>query len=323
MNKTADHRPVLVIHGGAGTIKRDRMTPEREAEYRAVLEQSLKTGYAILDDGGTALDAVQAAVRVMEDSPLFNAGRGAVFTHEGVNECDACIMDGTTRNAGAVAAVRRIRNPIDLARLVLEKSVHVLLAGDGAEQFAVEHGMTLEHDPAYFFTEHRWQQLQQALAREAAERGEELVQLDHAGDDHLGTVGAVALDRAGNLAAATSTGGMTNKRFGRIGDTPIIGAGTYADNAACAVSSTGHGEYIMRAVLAFRTAALMAWRGMSLAEAAERAVADLTGLGGTGGLVAVDHRGNIAMPFNCEGMYRGCIDRNGALRTAVFRDHGD
>lgn len=308
----------IVIHGGAGTILKSNMTPEKERAYREALSESLRAGYDILAFGGTALDAVQKAVMVMEDCPLFNAGKGAVFTHEGKNEQDACLMDGATKQAGAVAVVRRIKNPIALARLVLEKSSHVLLAGEGAERFAEKHGVAFV-EPEYFFTEFRWQQLQKALEKERHQAAE-YTQLDHSEDHKMGTVGAVALDKAGNLAAATSTGGITNKRFGRIGDTPLVGAGTYADNVTCAVSATGIGEYMIRGVVAYDIAALMVYRGMTLTEAAEEVVMNkLTALGGKGGVIAIDRRGNIAMPFNCEGMYRGFLLPGGEPQIQIFR----
>ena len=310
----------LAIHGGAGTILKSAMTPELETEYRGGLEAALKAGWAVLDRGGSALDAVESAVCSLEDFPLFNAGRGSVFTHEGKNEMDAAIMDGTSLKAGAVAFVRNVKNPIKLARLVMERTEHVLLAGDGAIQFAEEMGVELE-DNAYFFTQHRWQQLEDAIA---AGR----VQLDHAQgssdavatqaetrplgsvprgqETSLGTVGAVACDTNGNLAAATSTGGMTNKKFGRVGDTPIIGSGTYADET-CAVSCTGHGEYFMLGVTAYDIAARMKYKGLPLDAAAEETIAHLTSIGGEGGLIAVDTQGNVVLPFNSEGMYRGSI----------------
>jgi beta-aspartyl-peptidase (threonine type) len=298
------HTFAIAIHGGAGTILKSKMTPEKEQAYHDALAESLRAGYDVLVNGGTALDAVQQAVKVMEDSPLFNAGKGAVFTHEGKNEQDACIMDGATRNAGAVALLRRVRNPIELARLVLEKSPHVMLAGEGAEAFAEQHDIEFV-EPEYFFTDHRWEQLQQAREKEK-ESAMEYTRLDHSMEEKSGTVGAVALDCHGNLAAATSSGGMTNKRTGRIGDTPLIGAGTYADNETCAVSATGVGEFIMRAVVAYDIASLMAYKDMTVIEAAEEVVMKkLTALGGKGGVIAVDRTGNIAMPFNCEGMYRG------------------
>ena len=308
----------LAIHGGAGTILRSKMTPEKERAYRDALIESLAAGYEVLVSGGSSLDAVQRAVNVMEDSPLFNAGKGAVFTHDGRNEQDACIMDGATRNVGAVTMLRRIKNPIDLARLVLEKSMHVLLAGEGAEEFAGAHGMEFV-DQDYFFTEYRWQQLQDALEKERGEASE-LTRLDHSVEDKTGTVGAVALDRHGNLAAATSSGGMTNKRAGRIGDTPMIGAGTYADNETCAVSATGVGEYIMRALVAYDIAALMMYKNMTLADAADEVVLKkLTALGGRGGAIAIDRSGNIAMPFNSEGMYRGYRLPDGEAYVEIFK----
>jgi beta-aspartyl-peptidase (threonine type) len=311
----------IAIHGGAGTILRAKMTEEKEAAIRTALAESLQAGYDILHDGGTALNATQRAVMVMEDSPLFNAGKGAVFNHDGVNEQDACIMDGATKNVGAVAGVKKIRNPILLARLVLDKSPHVLLSGEGAEQFAVKQGMELVEDPKYFFTEFRWNQLQKVIEREIRESAEQ-TQLDHSDNsDKMGTVGAVAVDDKGNLAAATSTGGMTNKRHGRIGDTPMIGAGTYADNNTCAVSSTGVGEYIMRTLLAYEIAAMMEYKGMSLKEAAELAVMEKFGaLGGDGGVIAIDRKGNIAMPFNSPGMYRGWMLADGSMDVGIFSE---
>jgi beta-aspartyl-peptidase (threonine type) len=309
----------IAIQGGAGTILKSKVTPEKEQAYRDALVESLSVGSGVLDDGGTALDAVQKAVNVMEDSPLFNAGKGAVFTHEGTHEQDACIMDGATRNAGAVAMLRRIKNPIDLARLVLEKSTHVLLAGDAAEAFAVAHGMEFV-DNDYFFTEYRWQQLQEALAKERGVASFEHTRLDHSVEDKTGTVGAVALDRHGNLAAATSSGGMTNKRAGRIGDTPMIGAGTYADNATCAVSATGVGEFIMRALVAYDIAALMMYKNMTLTDAADEVVMKkLTALGGKGGAIAIDRMGNIVMPFNSEGMHRGYQLPGGEPFVRIFK----
>jgi len=309
----------IAIHGGAGTILRMEMTPEKEEGYRNGLTAALKAGHAVLAAGGAALDAAQAAVVSMEENPLFNAGKGAVFTHDGGHEQDACIMDGVTRNVGAIAAVRRIRNPILLARLVLDKSPHVLLAGDGAEKFALAHGMTLIDDPKYFYTEQRWQQRQKALAKEK-EQNAAHTRLDHSEDQDCGTVGAVAVDQHGNLAAATSTGGMTNKRDGRIGDTPIIGAGTYADNNTCAVTATGVGEHIMRGMVAYDIAALMEYKGMTLSEAANLVVMEkLTALGGIGGVVAIDRHGHIAMPFNSKGMYRGYMLADGTMETAIFK----
>ncbi len=301
----------IAIHGGAGTIRREDMTAEREAEFRAALEEAVRAGHAVRAAGGTSLDAVRSAIRLLEDSPLFNAGKGAVFNAEGQNELDASVMDGATRNAGAVAGVRHIRNPIDLAIEVMQNSKHVMLTGEGAEQFAVTRGFALI-DPGYFHTDFRWQKLQEAKERETAG-------LDH-GDDVWSTVGAVALDRHGNLAAGTSTGGMTNKRFGRVGDSPIIGAGTFADNDSCAVSATGHGEYFIRWVVAYDICARVA-AGASMREAADTVVNDiLVKAGGEGGVISIDAAGNVAMPFNSAGMYRAAIDTAGELTVAIYDD---
>jgi beta-aspartyl-peptidase (threonine type) len=335
MNKIA-----LAVHGGAGTIRKSQMTLELEREYRAGLENALKAGWDILQSDGSSLDAVEAAVISLEDFPLFNAGRGSVFTHEGTNEMDAAIMDGKTLNAGSVAFVKNVKNPTKLARLVMAESEHVMLAGEGVLDFA--HQMNAEFaDDEYFFTEHRYRQLQDAI-----EEGR--IQLDHAasadgtgplfnvetrrrGDTDTnphsafripqskGTVGAVACDANGNLAAATSTGGMTNKKFGRIGDTPVIGAGTYADNATCAVSCTGHGEYFMRAVTAYDIAARMKYAAVPLEEAAGEAILRLTEIGGEGGLIAVDAKGNVALPFNSEGMYRGFITSGSEAVIEIYK----
>ena len=302
--------PVLVIHGGAGVVRKE-MTPEKEKAVRAALEKALATGYAVLKSGGSSLDAVQKAIVVLEDDPNFNAGRGAVFNHEGKNELDASIMDGATQRAGAVANVHRIRNPIELARAVMEKSEHVMLIGDGAEQFAQSIGMPLV-DPKYFYTEERWKALQEALKEEKAKAAE-------AGKTpHHGTVGAVALDAKGNLAAGTSTGGMTNKRFGRVGDSPIIGAGTYAD-ARCAVSATGWGEFYIRATAARDICARVEFRGDALKKAADEVVLGIIPkLGGDGGVIALDKDGNIATPFNTDGMFRGWVDRDGKTHVAIY-----
>ena len=309
----------IAIHGGAGTIRRQFLTENQERAYRDGLAESLEAGHNLLKQGAPSLDAVVAAVIVMENNPLFNAGKGAVFTHEGTNEQDACVMDGATRGTGAVAAVKRIASPITLARMVMEKSTHVLLCGEGAERFAVANGMTLV-EPEYFYTKHRWLQLQQTLNEEARQQ-KSVVQLDHADDKKMGTVGAVALDTHGNLAAATSTGGMTNKRYGRIGDTPIVGAGTYADNATCAISATGVGEFVIRAVLAHDIAALMQYKSMTLVDAANLVVMEkLSALGGSGGIVAIDRHGTITMPFNSEGMYRGYKLADGTGEIAIFKD---
>ena len=307
----------IVIHGGAGTILQSKMTPEKEACIRETLTEALYAGFAVLQKGHGALDAVQKAVNVMENSPLFNAGRGAVFTHDGLNEQDATIMDGFTGQAGAVAGIRRIANPIDLAKQVMCESPHVLLIGDGAEQFATEHGFKLV-DEKYFYTDQRWEQLQAALTREkdASDKKGDLALSE---DDKHGTVGAVALDKHGCLAAATSSGGMTNKRYGRVGDSACVGAGTFADKL-CAVSTTGHGEFFMRGVVAFDIAARMRYSGLSLKEAAESAVqTKLTDREGTGGLIAIDKDGNIALPFNTEGMYRGHLMLGGEPVVKIFK----
>lgn len=305
---------VLVIHGGAGTLSRTAMTPEREARYRAALDSALRVGEAILDGGGSALDAVTETVAWLEDCPLFNAGRGAVFTHEGRNELDASIMDGLKETAGAVGGVSAVKNPIRLARAVMEKSPHVFLVGQGAERFAVENGLDTV-SPSWFFTQERWDALQQVLHK--GKTGSQ--NIGEKPDYKFGTVGAVALDRQGNLAAATSTGGMTNKRWNRLGDSPVIGAGTYASNEACAVSCTGHGEYFIRYAVAHDVWARMVYGGAPLQEAARAAIKKLADKGGEGGLIAVDKQGNIAMPFNSEGMYRGYA-RPGGRQTFIFAD---
>jgi beta-aspartyl-peptidase (threonine type) len=306
-------RVAIAIHGGAGTITRQSMTPEKERAYREALEQALRAGYAILESGGTSIDACIAAVRVMEDSPLFNAGKGAVYTADERHELDACVMDGATRKAGAVAAISRVKNPVELARLVMDRSKHVLLIGAGAERFAVEQGVGLV-DPKYFDTPQRLEQLHKEKRREATQP----TSVPSEQDKH-GTVGAVALDRHGNLAAATSTGGMTNKRPGRVGDSPIVGAGTYADNETCALSATGHGEYLMRLVIGHEIASIMRYQRKPLSAASNDAIEQLTKLGGTGGLVAIDRAGNIAMPFNTEGMYRGSINADGKITVEIYK----
>jgi beta-aspartyl-peptidase (threonine type) len=324
----AEPRIGMVIHGGAGTITRGSMTLEREAQYRATLEQALQTGYRILAAGGTSLDAVEATVRVMEDSPLFNAGKGAVFTAEGRNELDASIMDGSTLQAGAVAGVSRVKNPITLARRVMERTPHVMMAREGAEAFAREQGLELVPE-SYFFTEARWNSLRDELekegkpvpARPAGVPREEEAALDDGHRNHgLGTVGAVALDRRGNLAAATSTGGMTMKRFGRVGDSPVIGAGTYAA-AHCAVSATGHGEFFIRNVVAYDICARMTYLKVSLERAAHDVVMDkLVQQKGEGGIIALDAQGNYTMPFNSAGMYRGHVDADGRTTVGIYKE---
>jgi beta-aspartyl-peptidase (threonine type) len=306
----ATHRPAmqhprffLVVQGGAGTIRRAEMTPAQDSAYRAKLTQAIRAGYDVLRVGGASLDAVIATITVLEDSPLFNAGRGAVFTNAGTNELDAAIMDGALLRAGAVAGVKHIRHPITLARLVMERSVHVLLAGDGAEAFAKQQGMALVPQ-SYFYTKRRWDELQRAKA---------------AAKEH-GTVGAVALDEAGRLAAGTSTGGTTNKRWGRIGDSPIIGAGTYA-SANCAVSGTGVGEYFMRNVVAYDICARVLYKGETLAAAADSVImGKLVAQRGEGGVVALDRDGHFVMTFNSEGMYRGHVGPDGQIVVHIYRD---
>jgi L-asparaginase / beta-aspartyl-peptidase len=308
----------LVLHGGAGTIERSKMTPEREREYRVGLERALMAGHEILKRGGSSLDATEAAVRVLEDDPHFNAGKGAVFTSAGTNEMDAAIMDGKTLAAGAVASLKHIKNPIGLARLVMEKSGHVMMDGEGAEAFARENGIDLV-DQKYFYTQERWEALEKIKATEKSRTGAAGKAFIITDQDRHGTVGAVALDRNGNLAAATSTGGTTNKRPGRVGDSPVIGAGTYANNPTCAVSATGDGEYFIRATVAHDVSALMEYRGMSLKEAAQSVLDKVAKLGGSGGLIAIDRQGNIALPFNTSGMYRGYVDPNGKFVVEIYK----
>ncbi|MDG2523894.1 isoaspartyl peptidase/L-asparaginase [Stenotrophomonas sp. HITSZ_GD] len=306
--------PVLVIHGGAG-VEKGSLSAEEQAAAREAMARALRAGHDVLQHGGSAVDAVAATITVMEDAPQFNAGRGAVFTHDGRNELDAAIMDGASGQAGAIAGVHRVRNPIQLARAVMEHSQHVMLTGDGAEVFARDQGIPLV-DPSYFRTEKRWQQLQKALKEEAA--GQAHADLETA--RHFGTVGALALDTQGRLAAGTSTGGMTNKRYGRIGDSPIIGAGTYA-NAQCAVSGTGWGEYYLRAVAAYDICARMKYAGQSLAQAAEAVIdQQIPAAGGNGGAIALDAQGHMAFPFNTQGMYRGWIGADGVPHVAIFTD---
>jgi L-asparaginase / beta-aspartyl-peptidase len=311
----AEKKTMLVIHGGAGTITRQSMTAEVEKQYRETLELALRTGHAILAKGGTSLDAVEATVRVMEDSPLFNAGRGSVFTHDGKNEMDASIMDGRTKKAGSVAGVTIIRNPITAARAVMDKSEHVMMVGRGAELFATQQGLEIV-DPSYFWTERRWKSLQNELTKEKPR-----AVLDFADEKKFGTVGAVALDRRGDLAAATSTGGMTNKKFGRVGDAPIIGAGTYAENESVAVSATGHGEFFIRWTVAYDIAALVKYRGLSVKQASEEVIhKKLAPVQGEGGVIVLDRNGNFAMPFNSEGMYRGYVGADGKPVVAIYKD---
>ncbi len=298
----------IAVHGGAGAVPRAALTAEREAHYRAGLERALDAGYALLEGGGSSLDAVTTAVRILEDDPLFNAGHGAALTRDGAAELDAAIMDGRQLRAGAVASVRHVKNPVELARRVMEKSRHVLLVGAGAEEFALEEKFQLVPN-LYFRTAERVEQL------EAEQRGARVSDLV---PSTRGTVGAVARDAAGNLAAATSTGGMTNKRPGRVGDSPIIGAGTYAKNGVCAVSATGHGEYFIRAVAAHHVCAAVEHRGLSLEQAVREVLQVLSGLGGDGGLIAVDRDGGPVMQFSTDGMFRGARDSGGRREIAIY-----
>ncbi len=302
MDKTAPPAYAIVIHGGAGTILKKNMTPEKEKAYQDAMNTALDIGEKILAEGGTSSEAVERTIHYMEDSPLFNSGKGAVFTHAGTNELDASFMEGKNMEAGAVGGVTNVKHPISAARAVMEKSEHVMLSGRGAEEFAEEVGLEIV-DPSYFYTERRWNSLQRILNSEKDKT--ELSEDDDIDKKH-GTVGCVALDNFGNIAAGTSTGGMTNKKYGRIGDSPVIGAGTYADNNTCGVSSTGHGEYFIRFTVARDIAALMEFKGMSIQDAGDEIINKrLVEKGGTGGVVALDAKGNIAMPFNTPGMYRG------------------
>lgn len=329
-----NNKVVLVIHGGAGTILKSQMTPEKEAAYNKALTLALQKGYDTLIKGGSALDAVEISVRILEDNPLFNAGKGSVFTSEGKNEMDAAIMNGETLAAGSIAGVTTIKNPISAARAVMEKSPHVMLAGKGAETFAGSVGLEIVA-PSYFYTEERWQALQKVKKQEEKERMENRkkemladtalnkktgLQQTENRDYKYGTVGAVALDINGNLAAATSTGGMTNKKYGRIGDAPLIGAGTYANNRSCAVSCTGWGEYFIRLVMAKSVGDLMEYKNLSVEKASEDMILNkLPALGGDGGLIALDKDGNFSMPFNTAGMYRGYI-KDGKAVVKIYKD---
>jgi len=307
----AEKHFALVIHGGAGTIKKANITPEQEKAYRAKLQEALNVGYAILENGGTSLEAVQKTINVMEDSPLFNAGKGAVFNSAGKNELDASIMDGKTLNSGAVAGVSHIKNPINAARIVMDSTRHVLLSGKGAEDFAKQYGLTFVDDE-YFHTEKRYNQLLKAQKKDKVKLDHSAMTTNELIDDHrFGTVGAVALDKNGDIAAATSTGGMTNKKYGRIGDSPLIGAGTYANNNTCGVSCTGTGEYFIRTLAAHEASSLMQYKELSLQESFENVIAQIGDLGGDGGMVGLDKDGNIAWYFNTEGMYRGYKKSNG------------
>ncbi len=305
-NCSQDESPeyVIVVHGGAGNVTPENIPEEIQNDYIDVLSRALDTGFTILQSGGSSLDAVETAIRLMEDSPLFNAGKGAVFTNKGKNELDASIMDGSTLNAGAVASVTDIRNPISAARAVMEQSDHVMLAGKGASRFAREKGLEIV-DSSYFYTERRWKSHQQQQKKKIVEK--------HS------TVGCIAMDKNGNLAAGTSTGGMTNKMFGRIGDTPIIGAGNYANNKTCAVSATGHGEFFIRYTVAHDISALMEYKNLSLAEAARQVIHEkLEPAGGKGGIIAIDKKGNVAMEFNTSGMFRGYAKSTGEREVLMF-----
>lgn len=314
----------IVLHGGAGTILKENMSDSLEQAYRDKLKEAIGVGHAVLEQGGSSVEAIRQTIKVMEDSPLFNAGKGAVFTNAGTNELDASIMEGNNMNAGAVAGVTTVKNPIDLAIEVMNNSEHVMLSGKGAESFAQQQGFE-QIDPEYFYTENRYRSLQRI-------KDTEQTQLDHHDqqaafydpqikDAKFGTVGAAALDKHGNLAAGTSTGGMTNKRWGRIGDSPIIGAGTYANNNTCAVSGTGWGEFFIRGVVAYDISALMEYKGMSLQQAAREVIQKKNPeLGGNGGIVAIDNQGNIAMEFNTAGMYRASMNRQGELEIAIYAE---
>lgn len=314
----------MVIHGGAGTILKKNMSPEMEAAYIAVLTQALQAGYAEIKAGKTSMDAVEATIHVLENDPHFNAGKGAVFTHDGRNELDAAIMDGKTLMAGSVAGVTTIKNPISAARAVMEKSEHVMMVGAGAEQFAKEVGLEIV-DPKYFWTKERWEGLQKAIKEDSTKavldhgnkKSELLGSKNH--DYKFGTVGCVALDKAGNLAAGTSTGGMTNKKYGRVGDAPIIGAGTYCNNETAGISCTGWGEFYIRNVVAKTISDLMEYKGLSVAEASKIVLDKVGKMGGDGGLIALDKKGNVALPFNTEGMYRGTITTDGKIEISIYK----
>jgi beta-aspartyl-peptidase (threonine type) len=329
--QTGTHKWAVVLHGGAGVIDRKEMTPQAEAAYHAALETALGKASDVLSKGGSALDAVEAAIRFMEDDPLFNAGRGAVFTAAGRNELDSAIMDGATLKAGAVAGVTRTRHPISLARAVMEKSQHVMLIGSGADSFAAAHGLE-QVDPSFFFTENRWQQLVEELKKDGKPipprpqgappaPGGPVSQMVPPEAHKYGTVGVVALDRRGNIAAGTSTGGLTAKMWGRVGDSPIIGAGTYASNASCAVSGTGTGEYFIRLTVAREVCALVQYKGMSLQAAADDVIHhQLQGLGGDGGLIATDTKGDLVWSFNTPGMFRARMAEGGKPQISIYSD---
>ncbi|WP_252176243.1 isoaspartyl peptidase/L-asparaginase [Endozoicomonas sp. 4G] len=337
----AKNKPVAIaIHGGAGTILKANMTPELEKAYHAELEEALKAGHKVLKKGGSSVEAVQAAIVIMEDSPLFNAGKGAVFTHQKTNELDASIMEGKTLNAGAISNVSHIKNPIKLAALVMTESRHVMLSGEGAEQFAQSQSVEMVK-PEYFYTDRRWQQLQKVLKEDpdasklSEDKDDKYASTSHQqpsqvstasdkvwpDDKKFGTVGAVALDQDGNLAAGTSTGGLTNKKFGRVGDSPIIGAGTYADNESCAISATGHGEYFIRAAVAHDVCARVKYKGIKLQAASDEVILDkLVKMEGQGGVVGMTPQGEAVFSFNSKGMYRGYVDAEGKIYTAIYEE---
>ena len=314
----------IAIHGGAGNLKKLNLTPGEEEEYKRTLEEALVKGNSILSSGGKALDAVEAAIHVLEDSPLFNAGKGAVFTHDGTNELDASIMDGSNLLCGAIAGVKHIQNPISLARAVMEKSDFVFLSGKGAEQFAASQGIPLV-DSSYFYTENRWKQLQENLREDTGATKKDISRDQGViGEGKFGTVGCVALDKFGNIAAGTSTGGTSNKRYGRIGDSPVIGAGTYADNLTCAVSCTGKGEDFIRHAVAYDISAQMRYSGISLDSAVYSTIHQkLKASGGRGGCIALDRKGNVSMQFTTTGMYRGYIVNGAAPKVMIYREPGD
>jgi L-asparaginase / beta-aspartyl-peptidase len=316
-NEEAKKKWGLAIHGGAGTIIKENMTPELEAAYTQKLNEALNVGYALLEKGGSAIDAVEASIEIMEDSPLFNAGKGSVFTNKGTNEMDAAIMDGAKLKAGSVAGVKTVKNPIKAARAVMDKSEHVMLSGEGADAFAKKVGLKIV-DQKYFYDEKRWKQWQDVLKAEEKEEMQKNTKEEKGKKEEVqeevsepinkkhGTVGCVALDKKGNLAAGTSTGGMTNKKYGRIGDAPVIGAGTYANNKTCAVSCTGHGEFFIRYTVASTVSAMMQYGNKKIYDAANTIInVQLPAVGGEGGLIAIDANGNVTMPFNTSGMYRG------------------
>ena len=308
----------IAIHGGAGTILKKNMSAEKEEAYKSMLEKAIRTGHGILKRGGTSLEAVEKTINILENSPLFNAGKGAVFTSEETNELDASIMDGSNLNAGAVSGVTTVKNPINLAKEVMLNSPHVMLSGKGAEDFAKQQGLKLV-PPAYFRTDSRLESLKKT--KEAENKKDKIAFYDESiQNSKFGTVGCVALDLSGNLAAGTSTGGMTNKKWNRIGDAPIIGAGTYANNKTCAVSSTGWGEYFIRGVVAHDISAMMEYKDITLQEAAQKVIQEkIPALGGSGGIVAIDNKGNVAIEFNTAGMYRATMDNQGELKIGIYK----